>query len=184
MKKQIYKWIFFKLMGWKIVGTIDADVKKCVMMVMPHTSAHDFYLGIFTRGILALEMNWVGKKELFRFPFGYYFRYMGGEPLDRTGGLNKVDSIAAIFERRATFRLAVAPEGTRKKVTELKTGFYYIALKANVPVIPVAFDFGKKEVNLGKPVQPSGNIDQDLQVLQKHFEGVKGKIQTKGYRFN
>lgn len=181
MKKQLYKWIFFRLMGWKIVGSINADIKKCVMMVMPHTSAHDFYLGIFTRGITGLEMNWVGKKELFRFPFGFYFRYMGGEPLDRSGGLNKVDSIAAIFQRKEIFRLAVAPEGTREKVTELKTGFYYIALKANVPIVPVAFDFGKKEVNLGNPLSPSGAIENDMAILKKHFIGVKGKNPQKGY---
>jgi 1-acyl-sn-glycerol-3-phosphate acyltransferase len=123
MKKQLYKFIFFKLMGWKIVGIENAEVKKCVMMVMPHTSNHDFYLGIFTRGISGLEMNWVGKKELFKFPFGYYFRSVGGEPLDRSGGLNKVDSIAAIFDRKDVFRLAVAPEGTRKKVKEIKSQF-------------------------------------------------------------
>lgn len=181
MKKQFYKWIFFKLMGWKIVGTIDPNIKKCVMMVMPHTSAHDFYLGIFTRGITGLEMNWVGKKELFRFPFGFYFSYMGGEPLDRTGGLNKVDSIATIFQRKEIFRLAVAPEGTREKVSELKTGFYYIALKANVPIIPVAFDFGKKEVKLGNPLMPSGNLEDDMLILKKHYIGVEGKIPEKGY---
>lgn len=168
-------------MGWKIVGTIDPTIKKCVMMVMPHTSNHDFYLGIFTRGILGLEMNWVGKKELFRFPFGYYFKYMGGEPLDRSGGLNKVDSIAAIFKKRDVFRLAVAPEGTRKKVSELKTGFYYIAMKADVPIIPVAFDFGKKEVNLGAAFQPTGNIEADLEILKKHYVGVKGKIPENGF---
>ncbi|MFV5690219.1 1-acyl-sn-glycerol-3-phosphate acyltransferase [Flavobacterium sp. ZT3R25] len=183
MKKRFYKWIFFKLMGWKIVGNIDADIKKCVMMALPHTSAHDFYLGIFTRGITGLEMNWVGKKELFRFPFGFYFKYMGGEPLDRTGGLNKVDSIAAIFKRKEIFRLAVAPEGTREKVGELKTGFYYIALKANVPIIPVAFNFGKKEVNLGNPLMPSGNLEADMLILKKHYIGVKGKIPEKGYFF-
>ncbi|MBP6181671.1 1-acyl-sn-glycerol-3-phosphate acyltransferase [Flavobacterium sp.] len=183
MKKQFYKWIFFKMMGWKIVGAIDADIKKCVMMVMPHTSAHDFYLGIFTRGITELEMNWVGKKELFKFPFGFYFRYMGGEPLDRTGGLNKVDSIAAIFQRKEIFRLAVAPEGTRKKVSELKTGFYYIALKANVPIIPVTFNFGKKEVNLGILLMPSGNLESDMLILKKHYIGVEGKIPEKGYFF-
>ncbi|WP_367753183.1 1-acyl-sn-glycerol-3-phosphate acyltransferase [Flavobacterium sp. WC2430] len=182
MKKQIYKWIFFKLMGWRIVGSIDANIKKCVMMVMPHTSAHDFYLGIFTRGITGLDMNWVGKKELFRFPFGYYFRYMGGEPLDRSGGLNKVDSIAAIFERRKTFRLAVAPEGTRKKVSELRTGFYYIALKANVPIIPVTFDFGKKEVNLGLPLMPTGNLEKDIEILKTHFIGVEGKNPEYGFK--
>lgn len=182
MKKQIYQWIFFRIMGWKIIGSIDPNVKKCVMMVMPHTSAHDFYLGIFTRGITQLQMNWVGKKELFRFPFGFYFRYMGGEPLDRTGGLNKVDSIASIFERKEIFRLAVAPEGTRKYVNELKTGFYYIALKANVPIIPVAFDFGKKEVNLGAPLMPTGNIESDLSILKQHYIGVEGKIPDKGYK--
>jgi 1-acyl-sn-glycerol-3-phosphate acyltransferase len=182
MKKQFYKWIFFRLMGWKIVGSIDADIKKCVMMVMPHTSNHDFYLGIFTRGITGLEMNWVGKKELFRFPIGFYFRYMGGEPLDRSGGLNKVDSIAAIFKKKDVFRLAVAPEGTRKKVGEIKTGFYYIALKANVPIIPVAFDFGKKEVNLGKPLLPTGNIEADLAILKEHFVGVEGKFPEKGFK--
>ena len=182
MKKQLYEWIFFRLMGWKIEGSIDPAIKKCVMMVMPHTSAHDFYLGIFTRGITGLEMNWVGKKELFRFPLGFYFRYMGGEPLDRAGGLNKVDSIAEIFNRRSTFRLAVAPEGTRKKVTELKTGFYYIALKANVPIIPVAFDFGKKEVNFGQPLMPSGNIEADLIILKNHFIGVLGKDAEKGFK--
>ncbi|RKT00783.1 1-acyl-sn-glycerol-3-phosphate acyltransferase [Flavobacterium sp. 123] len=182
MKKQIYQWIFFRIMGWKIIGSIDPNVKKCVMMVMPHTSAHDFYLGIFTRGITQLQMNWVGKKELFRFPFGFYFRYMGGEPLDRTGGLNKVDSIASIFERKEIFRLAVAPEGTRKYVNELKTGFYYIALKANVPIIPVAFDFGNKEVNLGAPLMPTGDIESDLSILKQHYIGVEGKIPDKGYK--
>ncbi|WP_348812416.1 1-acyl-sn-glycerol-3-phosphate acyltransferase [Flavobacterium maritimum] len=181
MKKQIYKWIFYKLMGWKIEGSIDPDIKKCVMMVMPHTSAHDFYLGIFTRGIVDLEMHWVGKKELFRFPFGFYFKYMGGAPLDRSGGLNKVDSIASIFSKRDVFRLAVAPEGTRKKVNELKTGFYYIALKANVPIIPVAFDFGKKVVKIGSPLMPSGNIEADMLILKKHYKGVKGKIPEKGF---
>ena len=183
MKKQFYKWIFFRLMGWKIVGGIDANIKKCVIMVMPHTSAQDFYLGIFIRGITELEMNWVGKKELFRFPFGFYFRYLGGEPLDRSGGLNKVDSIAAIFQKKEIFRLAVAPEGTRKKVTKLKTGFYYIALKANVPIIPITFDFGRKEVNLGNPVLPSGDYESDMVILKKHYKGVKGKIRENGYSF-
>ena len=175
MKKYIYKILFFRLMGWKIIGTLDEEVKKCIMIVIPHTSWHDFYLGIFTRGIIGLEMNWVGKKELFTFPFHWYFRWMGGTPLDRTGGLNKVDTIAAIFNQRTIFRMAIAPEGTRKKVNELKTGFYYIALKANVPIIPVAFNFGKKEINLGNPLQPSGNIEADMKILLTHFIGVKGK---------
>ena len=169
-------------MGWKIVGIENAEVKKCVMMVMPHTSNHDFYLGIFTRGISGLEMNWVGKKELFKFPFGYYFRSVGGEPLDRSGGLNKVDAIASIFERKETFRLAVAPEGTRKNVSEIRSGFYYIALKANVPIIPVAFDWGKKEVNLGQAFFPTGDYEVDLQILGNHYKDVSGKILINAFK--
>jgi 1-acyl-sn-glycerol-3-phosphate acyltransferase len=106
---------------------------------------------------------------------------MGGAPLDRSGGMNKVDSIAAIFDTKETFRLAVAPEGTRNYVSELKTGFYYIALKANVPILPVAFDFGNKEVKLGHPFQPTGNYEADLAVLKNHFIGVKGKVPSKGF---
>ena len=163
-------------MGWKIVGTIKPEIKKCVLMVIPHTSWHDFYLGIFTRGITKLDMHFIGKKELFRFPLDSYFRWMGGEPLDRTGGLNKVDSIATIFQKKSVFRLAISPEGTRKKVKELKTGFYYIALKANVPIIPVTFNFGDKEVSLGTPFYPTGNYENDLKQILPHFKNVLGKV--------
>ncbi|MFD1605046.1 1-acyl-sn-glycerol-3-phosphate acyltransferase [Flavobacterium artemisiae] len=183
MKKLLYKFIFFRLMGWKIVGMENAEVKKCVLMVMPHTSNHDFYIGLLTRGISGLQMNWVGKKELFKFPFGYYFRNVGGEPLDRSGGLNKVDSIAAIFDRKEVFRLAVAPEGTRKEVKEIKTGFYFIALKANVPIVPVAFDWGKKEVKFGMPFFPTGNYDADIKIFKEFYKGVLGKIPKNGFQF-
>jgi 1-acyl-sn-glycerol-3-phosphate acyltransferase len=181
MKKLIYKFIFFRLMGWKIVGEIDKKLEKCIFIVIPHTSWVDFFIGLFTRGIIGVEMNWLGKKELFGFPLGWYFRYMGGAPLDRKGGLNMVDSIAQVFEKRKIFRLGLSPEGTRKKVTELKTGFYYIAQKANVPIIPVAFNYGKKEVNFGKPFNITGDIDADLKVLLLHFKGVRGKIPENSY---
>jgi 1-acyl-sn-glycerol-3-phosphate acyltransferase len=168
-------------MGWKIEGAFDGNIKKCVLMVIPHTSWHDFYLGIFTRGITGIEMNFIAKKELFRFPFGYYFHWMGGTPIDRTGSLNKVDAIATIFEKHTEFRLAIAPEGTRKKVNGVKTGFYYIALKANVPIVPIAFDFGNKMVNIGKPFHPTSNYETDLKNLLKHFEGVIGKVPEYGF---
>lgn len=173
---KIYQFIFFKLMKWKIVGTLEESTKKCVMIVVPHTSWHDFYIGVLTRGSLNMEMNFVGKKELFRFPFGYYFRWMGGASLDRKKSENKVDAIANIFSSREVFRLAIAPEGTRKKVTEWKTGFYYIALKANVPIVCVGFNFAKKQVEFSKPFYPSGDIDKDMKILQQHYIGVIGKV--------
>ncbi|HSD06191.1 1-acyl-sn-glycerol-3-phosphate acyltransferase [Flavobacterium sp.] len=181
MKKQIYKWIFKNLMGWKIEGNFDEQIKKSILMVMPHTSWHDFYIAIICRGAVGSGINWIGKKELFRFPFSYFFTSLGGVPLDRSGGLNKVESIANIFKTKETFRLGLSPEGTRKKVETLKTGFYYIALKANVPIIPVSINFEKKVVHFGNPFNPTGNIESDFIILNKHFVGAKGKIPENGY---
>lgn len=183
MKKIIYKIIFFKLMGWKIVGKMDPEIKKSVMIVVPHTSWHDFYIGLFTRGIIDLEINYVAKKELFRFPFGYYFRWMGGAPLNRNSRQNTVEAISEIFNNRETFRMAIAPEGTRKKVADWKTGFYYIALKAKVPIIPIAFDYSKKQVVLHQAFYPTGNIEKDFTDLKLIFKGVIGKIEENSFEF-
>ena len=169
-------------MGWKIEGSSNLNLQKCVFMIMPHTSWHDFYLGLLSRGITNVPMHFIGKKELFNFPFGWYFKWMGGFPLDRTGNLNKVEAIAKIFQNNKELRLAIAPEGTRKRVTELKSGFYYIALKANVPIIPVAFNFGSKSVTIGTPFFPSGNYIADLQVLLAHFKNVNGKNPEKQFK--
>ena len=175
MKKQIYSFIFTKIFGWNLIGTLSPDVKKCVFMVLHHTSWYDFFLGLFARGIIGLEMNFVGKKELFNFPFGYYFKSIGGAPLDRSGNKNNVDATVDIFNSRHAFRLAIAPEGTRKKVNQLRSGFYFIALKANALIVPVAFDYSKKEVRFGEPFQPTGDYEQDMQVLLPFFKDVKGK---------
>lgn len=175
MKPVIYRFIFCRLMGWKIIGSVDPNIRQCVFMILHHTSWYDFFLGLFARGISGLDMHFVGKKELFRFPFGAYFRWMGGTPLDRSGGRNKVDAIVEIFRHKPVFRLGIAPEGTRKKVTELKSGFYYIALKAGVPIIPVAFDYSRKQISWGTPMMPTGAYEQDLKILLPHFKHARGK---------
>ena len=169
-------------MGWKLIGTISPEVKKCVLMVMPHTCNFDFFIGLFCRGIINLEMNFVGKKELFTFPFGYYFKSIGGAPLDRSGGKNNVDATVDVFNSREVFRMAIAPEGTRKKVTQLRTGFYFIAHKAGVPIIPVAFDYGKKEVKIGAPFNTTGNYEEDMKIILAHFKGVQGRFPEKQFQ--
>lgn len=163
-------------MGWKIVGDFDTTIKKCVLPVVPHTSWHDFYIGIFTRGSLGIEINFVAKKELFVFPFGYYFKWVGGTPLNRFTNENKVDAIAKIFQEKEVFRLAISPEGTRKKVTEWRTGFYYIALKSGVPIIPVGFDWKNKQVIIFPVLYPTGNKEDDFKILENHFNGIIGKV--------
>jgi 1-acyl-sn-glycerol-3-phosphate acyltransferase len=181
MKKKIYKWLFYDLMGWKIKGLMNPEILKSVIIIVPHTSWHDFYIGLLARGIIGLEMNYVAKKELFVFPFQYYFKWMGGAPLDRSENKNTVETIVTIFQKRNTFRLAISPEGTRKKVKELKTGFYYIALKAGVPIIPVAFDYENREVVVHSTFYPTGNLEADLNFLESYYKGIKGKIPEKSF---
>ncbi|WP_051286113.1 1-acyl-sn-glycerol-3-phosphate acyltransferase [Salinimicrobium terrae] len=163
-------------MGWKFHGSWPDSLKKAVVIVVPHTSWHDFYLGLLVRRILGVDIKFVAKKELFKPPFGWYFKWMGGTALDRTPGQKKVEAIAALFDQKDEFRLAIAPEGTRKKVTEWKTGFYYIAKKANVPIVMIAFDFGKKKVKVSKPLYPTEDKDLDFLKIRKFYEDVTGKI--------
>ena len=152
------------------------EVDKCVVIVIPHTHWLDFFLGLVVRKVVNKEINYIGKKSLFKPPFGWFFRWTGGAPVDRSKNSNTVDSVAQIFKEREVFRFALAPEGTRKKVDTLKTGFYHIAKKAEVPIVMVAFDFGKKEVKISKPFHPTDDMDQDFEKIYDFYKGVKGKI--------
>ncbi|GGE00278.1 lysophospholipid acyltransferase family protein [Planktosalinus lacus] len=168
--------IFKKLMGWKIEGDLPGNLKKYVIIVVPHTSWHDFYIGAMVRKLLGVSINFIAKKELFSFPFGWYFKWMGGAPIDRSANQNTVQQVARLFKERDEFRLALAPEGTRKKVAYWKSGFYYIALEANVPIVGVAFDYGSKTVKINKPFYPTGDFEKDLEQLQSFYVGVVGKV--------
>ncbi|MCL6275389.1 1-acyl-sn-glycerol-3-phosphate acyltransferase [Muricauda sp. 2012CJ35-5] len=177
---QFAKFLYYKVLGWKLVGTFP-DVDKCVIIVVPHTHWLDFFLGLLVRKVINKDMHYIGKKSLFKPPFGWFFRWTGGAPVDRSKNSNTVDSIADIFNQRKVFRFALAPEGTRKKVTALKTGFYHIAKKANVPIVMVAFDFGKKQVKIAEPFMASDDIQNDFKNIRAFFKGVKGKIPEYSY---
>lgn len=177
--RSLAKWIYFKLLGWKVVGNVTMSkdtIKKAVIIAAPHTSNYDFFMALLLRQVVGIKSNFVGKKELFVWPFGYYFRSIGGAALDRTPGQNKVQAIAALFEKRDEFRLAISPEGTRKKVEQWKTGFYYIAKTANVPIIMFTFDFENKQNLISAPFYPTDDVTADFKFMQDFFKDVKGKI--------
>jgi len=172
--------LYFRVLGWKLIGKFP-DVDKCVVIVVPHTHWMDFFLGLLVRKVIDKEINYIAKQSLFKPPFGWFFRWTGGVPVDRTKSSNTVDSIVQIFEQRKVFRFALAPEGTRKKVSALKTGFYHIAKKARVPILMVAFDFGKKQVKISENFYPTDNIQKDFKQIRKFFNGVKGKVPEYSY---
>ena len=169
------KFIFCKVLGWKIIGETN-PVKKCVMIVAPHTHWLDFFVAIPVRRILNLKINFIGKKELFFFPLNYILKYLGGSPVNRNSKSKTVDLIAEKFSKKDLYRLALSPEGTRNKVNEWKTGFYYIAKKANVPIVSVSMDAKKKEVVFSKPFYPTNDIKKDFEFLKKFYDGVVGIV--------
>ncbi|SNY99475.1 1-acyl-sn-glycerol-3-phosphate acyltransferase [Flagellimonas pacifica] len=172
--------LYFKVLGWKLKGKFP-DEEKCVVIVVPHTHWLDFFLGLLVRKVVNKEINYIGKKSLFKPPFGWFFRWTGGAPIDRSKNSNTVESVAQIFKERKIFRFALAPEGTRKKVTALKTGFYHIAQKAEVPIVMVAFDFGKKEVKISEAFYPTDDIQKDFKEIRGFFKGVQGKVPEYSY---
>lgn len=179
--KWLAKIIYHKILGWKFTGNTSFSkdsVKKAVIISAPHTSYSDFFIGLYLRKILDVKTNFVGKKELFTWPFGYYFRWVGGVALDRTSGQNKVEAIAKFFDNKEEFRLTLAPEGTRKKVADWKTGFYYIAQKANVPVIMFTLDFEHKTNHISEPYYLTNDFEKDMAFMKNFFKGVKGKIEA------
>ena len=180
MMHQLAKFIYYRLMGWEMNGVFP-EVKKCVVIVVPHTSWVDFFLGLVVRRVINKKFNYGAKKSLFRPPFGWYFRWQGGAPVDRSKSSDTVTAIARVFEEHEEFRLALAPEGTRKKVTSWKTGFYYIAHNAKVPIVMVAFDYGRKQIKFSQPITPCGNYEKDWPIFREFFKGVTGKV--KEYSF-
>ncbi len=173
------KLIYFKILGWKVVGNTNFSkdsIKKAVLISAPHTHNFDFIIGLLLRKVVDLKSNYLGKKELFVWPIGYYFRAVGGVPVDRKNKENKVETIAKLFDDKEEFRLTLAPEGTRSKVDNWRTGFYYIAKKANVPIIMFTLDFENKQNKVSRPFYPTDNIEEDFKYMKSFFSGVKGKV--------
>ena len=175
----IAKLIYFKILGWKVVGNTNISketIKKAVIIAAPHTSWHDFYIGVLLRAVLDVKVNFIGKKELFVFPIGWILRLLGGRPIDRFAKENKVKAIANLFRDREEFRMALSPEGTRNKVSKWRTGFYYIAKEAKVPIIMFTLDFINKQNKISEPFYPTDNVEEDFKFMHLFFKGVKGKI--------
>lgn len=180
MFSKISAWVL-KTWGWKITGHYPFEIPKVVIAVAPHTSNWDFPVGVLTNSAMRCRANYVGKHTLFRWPFGYLFRYWGGIPVDRSTRHNFVAQVVEQFQKLERLHLVLAPEGTRKKVEKFKTGFYHIANGANVPICLCSFHWDIKEVFFDPELfWPSDDEQADLAKIWDHFKKVKGHTPENG----
>lgn len=171
--KQLLAKTCLRLLGWKIVGQVP-DIPQAVLIVAPHTSNWDFPLGVLARAYIDKRISFIGKASLFKPPFGFIFRWLGGFPVARTVSQDTVAFVVQKFRENPQFLFALSPEGTRKYTPQIRTGFYQIALQAGVPIVMVGFDFASKEIQIQAPFMPSGDKKKDFDFILSYFRTVKG----------
>jgi 1-acyl-sn-glycerol-3-phosphate acyltransferase len=174
MLSRLSMWILNKL-GWMVQANYP-DVKKYVVIAAPHTSNWDFPLGILAAKAVNLDIHWMGKHVLFLWPWGWFFRALGGSPVYRELSLNLSQQMVELFTHSERLVLALAPEGTRSKKDHWKTGFYYIARAANVPIVLGYLDYGHKQVGIGGAFFPGNDIEADFNQIRQFYKNRRGKI--------
>jgi 1-acyl-sn-glycerol-3-phosphate acyltransferase len=166
-------------MGWKLVGGPPEGITKAVFITAPHTSFYDFFIGRLYCWARRIPAKIFIKKEAFKWYYGWLLKYVGGIPIDRSKAGNKVEQVAEMMKNHDPIFLAITPEGTRKRVEHWKKGFYYIAQKAEVPIIFSFLDYGKKEVGIGPMLDVTGDFEKDFKKIEDFYRGMKGKFPEK-----
>lgn len=166
--------IILKIAGWQIEGQ-PPDVPKFVLIAAPHTSNWDGFYMILVAFTYRRNLHWMGKRSLFRPPFGIFMRFFGGIPIGRSIDSDTVSQSISVINNASHIVLAVPPEGSRKKVTYWKTGFYYIAQGANVPIVMGYLDYGNKRTGVGPAFYPTGNLEADFEEIKGFYEPFTGK---------
>lgn len=187
MISKLFIWLcvrWFKISGWHVSKKVPQSVRQYVLVVAPHTSNIDFFVGIAARRLMDLNVKYIAKKELFIFPVKRLLLNIGGYPVDRSKNTSLVDQMVANFERIEDFAITVTPEGTRSKVAKWKTGFYHIAVKAKVPVVMVGFDYQKKWVITSEPFYVSGDIESDFRRMYKFYGKIVPKYPDKATQYD
>lgn len=172
--KSICRWILYKRMGWKKEVTVDHP-DKFIICLAPHTSNWDFVIGQLYAKAEGLKSNFLMKKEWFFWPLGSLFRAMGGIPVWRSKHTSMTDNLADEAVKAKTFLLCITPEGTRSLNPDWKKGFYFIALKADIPILLYGVDYEKKLIQCTKCIRPTGELEKEMQEIKLYFKDFKGK---------
>ena len=167
---------FLRLTGWQIAGQAPAGHPKCVLIAAPHTSNWDLPYTLMVAFALRMNIHWMGKRQIFRWPFGGLMRWLGGIAVDRSQSTNLVAASAqALRAAEGSVHLVVPPEGTRSQTRHWKTGFYWIAHEAGVPIVLAYMDYPRKLSGLGPVFTPTGDIDADMLKIKAYYSQYKGK---------
>jgi 1-acyl-sn-glycerol-3-phosphate acyltransferase len=167
---------FLKLTGWKVEGHLPDNATKCVLIAAPHTSNWDLPYTLMVAFVLRLNVYWMGKSSIFKPPFRGLMMWLGGIAVNREQSTNLVAASAqAMLAADGMVQLIVPPEGTRSKTRYWKTGFYYIALQAQVPIVMAYLDYAEKRGGLGPALQPSGDIEKDMALVKAFYAPIQGK---------
>jgi 1-acyl-sn-glycerol-3-phosphate acyltransferase len=172
--------LILRLSGWHVDGKLP-DIPKYIIIGAPHTSNWDFVLFLGVIFHLKVNVNYMGKAELFRNPFGWFFYWCGGVPVDRKKSTGLVEQMVKVCEQSDKFILIIAPEGTRHFVTEWKRGFYHIAKTAGIPIVMAKVDGKQKTVRVGQIFQPTEDMEADIKTIQGFFAGLVGLNPRKKY---
>lgn len=177
MSKYFFKY-FFRIINWKLEGEFPKDVPKTISIVAPHATWFDFPIGLGVRAEIELANNislsFLGKAELFKGAFGWLFKGLGGVPVERFSKSDMVQSVVNLYKSNESLHIALAPEGTRKPVSKLRTGFYYMAKNANVPIVMIGFDYDRKVVVINQPYFPTEDMEEDLRVIARFYNTIGG----------
>lgn len=167
---------WLKLAGWTVQGSLPPEARKSVFIAAPHTSNWDLPYTLFASFALRLTPYWMGKSSIFKFPFGGLMRWLGGIPVDRSQSNNLVAASAAALQAAdGPVQLIVPPEGTRSKTIYWKTGFYWIAVTARLPIVMAHMDYPRKLVGLGPLFEPTGDVNADMAEIKRYYAQFKGK---------
>jgi 1-acyl-sn-glycerol-3-phosphate acyltransferase len=166
--------LFLRLFGWRVEGQYPA-LPKAVLIAAPHTSNWDFPFMLAFAYVLDLRPMWLGKQQMFRWPFGGLMRWLGGLPVDRTRRDDLVRQAVERFAAAPSLLLVVPPAGTRSKAPHWKSGFYHIASGAGVPIVCTFLDYRTRVGGIGPAVIPSGDLRADMDLIRAFYAGITGK---------
>ena len=170
--------LIFRKMGWQVEMTVPYR-DKCIICVAPHTSNWDFIIAELYYHSIGRTAGFLMKKEWFFWPMGVLFRSMGGIPVERSRHVSLTDRVAEAAIKAERFELAVTPEGTRSLATKWKRGFYFIALKAGLPIQLYAIDYKNKRIVCTKELVPLGDVEADMRLIMDYYRPYEGKYPGK-----